>query len=125
MEKISISAKDQNFLARVIDKINAKYAGLISGEEISGRKFDFRFSAIINGGLYKRFYVQKEYTIPANESSCQEADLKNIINKTYELYGTKIQVKPNSQNYCVFLRFPGIPKKIYDEQYIKRIQKSD
>ncbi|MCD0471527.1 hypothetical protein [Flavobacterium sp. JAS] len=120
MEKIHKSAKNQIFLARVIDKINVEHIGLRSLGAI-----DFRFSAIINGGLYKRFYVPKEYTIPANESSCQEADLKNKINTTYELYGTKIQVKPNSQNYCVFLRFPGILKKIYYEQYIKRIQKSD
>lgn len=120
MKKRIKSAKNQGFLARVIEKINVKYKGLISGDGI-----DFRFSAIINGGLYKRFYVQKEYTIPANENSCQERDLKNKINKTYELYGTTIQVKPNSQNYCVFLSFPRIHKKINYEQYIKRIQKSD
>ncbi|QOG04397.1 hypothetical protein [Flavobacterium sp. MDT1-60] len=121
MKKIDKFTKDQNILPSIINKINA---GLISGETIAGR-IDFRFLAIINGALFKRFYAQLEHTIPANESSCQEADLKNKIKRTYELYGTKIQVEPNYQNYCVYQRFPEIPKKIYYEQYIKRIQKSD
>ncbi|MBF4507561.1 hypothetical protein IRZ83_12865 [Flavobacterium sp. JLP] len=126
MKKIStLFAKAATILARAINKLNAENVSLISGEIIASRKFDVQSSAISDGELYKRFCAKNEDTIPANERSCQEAALKNKINKTYELHGTKQRI-PNYQNYGVLLKFPRILKKIYyHEQYIKRIQKSD
>ncbi|MFH7017525.1 hypothetical protein [Flavobacterium sp. FlaQc-47] len=123
MKKIStLFAKNPNNLARVINKINAENAWVITGEAIATRKFDGTAVAIIDGELFKRFDAKKGRSIPENAIPCQEADaitghhphwvkcdrskssdtfffegfegLKAKTDGTYELCGPKVQGNP-------------------------------